>query len=90
MSYIPVGTTATTVAAGNDSRFTDTRTPTAGSVVAASIAAGAVTTAKIASGAVDATKLSSLGIQISTFSITAAALTQAGSGSSTPIYRFLV
>ena len=36
-----LGTTATTAAAGNDARLSDTRTPTAGSVVDASVAAGA-------------------------------------------------
>lgn len=36
-----VGTTAGTVAAGNDSRFTDTRTPTDGTVTDAKVASGA-------------------------------------------------
>lgn len=41
IAQIPTGTTSTTVPFGNDSRFSDTRTPTAGSVVDASVAAGA-------------------------------------------------
>jgi hypothetical protein len=43
-----VGTTAGTVAAGNDSRLTDQRVPTDGSVTTAKLADGAVTAAKIA------------------------------------------
>ena len=47
-AVLNVGTTAGTVAAGNDSRLSDTRTPTDGSVTTAKIADGAVTDAKIA------------------------------------------
>mgnify|MGYP006266276285 CR=1 FL=1 len=47
-----VGTTLGTVAAGDDSRFTDTRTPTDGSVTTAKLADGAVTSAKIADGTI--------------------------------------
>ena len=43
-----VGTTAGTVAAGDDSRLTDQRVPTDGSVTTAKLADGAVTAAKIA------------------------------------------
>jgi hypothetical protein len=43
-----VGTTAGTVAAGDDSRLSDARTPTDGTVTTAKIAASAVTDAKIA------------------------------------------
>ena len=47
-----VGTTAGTVAAGDDSRLSDTRTPTDGSVSTAKIADSAVTSAKIADGTI--------------------------------------
>lgn len=41
---LPVGTTSATVAAGNDSRLTDTRTPTDGSVTDAKITSGGLST----------------------------------------------
>lgn len=41
---LPVGQTSTTVAAGNDSRFTDSRTPTDGSVTDAKITSGGLST----------------------------------------------
>ena len=47
-----VGTIAGTVAAGDDSRLSDTRTPTDGSVSTAKIADSAVTSAKIADGTI--------------------------------------
>jgi hypothetical protein len=48
-AVLNVGTTAGTVAAGNDARLTDQRAPTDGSVTTAKLADGAVTAAKIAS-----------------------------------------
>lgn len=47
-SNLAIGTTASTAAAGNDSRLTDTRTPTDGSVSTMKIVDGAVTVAKAA------------------------------------------
>lgn len=47
-----LGTGATEAAAGNDSRFSDERVPTAGSVTTAKLANGAVTTDKLATGVV--------------------------------------
>ena len=47
-----VGTSAGTVAAGDDSRLSDTRTPTDGSVSTAKIVDSAVTSAKIADGTI--------------------------------------
>ena len=47
-----VGTAAGTVAAGDDSRLSDTRTPTDGSVSTAKIVDSAVTSAKIADGTI--------------------------------------
>lgn len=41
---LPVGQTSTTVAAGNDARFTDQRTPTDGSVTDAKITSGGLST----------------------------------------------
>ena len=48
---VSYGTAAGTAAQGNDSRLSDTRTPTDGSVTAAKIAAGAVTTTQISGSA---------------------------------------
>lgn len=63
-----VGTTAGTVAAGDDSRFTDTRTPTDGSVTSAKIADGAIVNADInASAAIDATKIGAGGVTSTEF-----------------------
>mgnify|MGYP001350269344 CR=1 FL=1 len=57
ISVIPTGTTAMTVCIGNDSRLSDTRTPTDNTVSAAKIQDGAVTEAKIASNAVTTAKI---------------------------------
>jgi hypothetical protein len=46
-SHVTKGTTSDTVCAGNDSRLSDSRTPTDGSVTAAKIASSAVTVAKL-------------------------------------------
>lgn len=54
---LAIGTTASTAAAGNDARLSNTRTPTDGSVTTAKLADGAVTVAKIASNAVTTDKL---------------------------------
>ena len=51
------GTTAGTVAQGNDSRFTDTRTPTDNSVTSAKIVNGAVTGPDIADDAINQYKI---------------------------------
>lgn len=52
-----LGTGSTQAAAGNDSRFTDERTPTAGSVGTTKIIDEAVTTAKLQNGAVTTAKI---------------------------------
>lgn len=44
---LPVGTSSTTVAAGNDARFTDARTPTDGSVTDAKITSGGLSTSSL-------------------------------------------
>lgn len=44
---LPVGQTSTTVAAGNDARFTDTRTPTDGSVTDAKITSNGLSTSSL-------------------------------------------
>lgn len=54
---LALGTTAGTIAQGNDSRFTDERTPLDSSVTTNKIGAGAVTSAKIASDAVTTSKI---------------------------------
>jgi hypothetical protein len=46
-SHVTKGTTSDTVCAGNDSRLSDSRTPTDGSVTTAKIASSAVTVAKL-------------------------------------------
>lgn len=48
IANLPIGTGAANVAAGNDARFTDTRTPTDNTVTTAKLVDGAVTTAKMA------------------------------------------
>ena len=47
-SSLTLGTTASTAAAGNDARLSNTRTPTDGSVTTAKLADNSVTTAKLA------------------------------------------
>ena len=54
---IPLGTTASTVTVGNDSRLSNTRTPTDGTVTTAKIVDGNVTLAKLAAGSVDSSKI---------------------------------
>lgn len=47
VARLPVGTTSTTVAAGNDARFTDARIPTDGSVTDAKITSGGLSASSI-------------------------------------------
>ena len=54
-SSLTLGTTASTAAAGNDARLSDTRTPTDGSVTTAKVADGAIVRAKLGSDVVPAT-----------------------------------
>lgn len=57
IARIPVGTSSTTVAAGNDSRLADTRTPTDGSVTNAKVSASAaIALSKLAAGYVQGSK----------------------------------
>ncbi len=56
-SNLAIGTSGTTAAAGNDSRLTDTRTPTDGTVTDAKVAAGAaIALSKLATGRVSGSK----------------------------------
>ena len=48
-SSLTLGSTASTAAAGNDARLSDTRTPTDGSVTTAKVANGAIVRAKLGS-----------------------------------------
>ncbi|AXN53188.1 minor tail protein [Mycobacterium phage Harley] len=60
IARIPVGNSGSTVCAGNDSRLSDQRTPSDGSVSTVKIQDGAITNAKVAtSAAIAASKLSS-------------------------------
>ncbi|QFP96407.1 hypothetical protein SEA_MODRAGONS_23 [Mycobacterium phage Modragons] len=60
VARLPVGNSSSTVCAGNDSRLSDQRTPSDGSVSTAKIQDGAITNAKVAtSAAIAASKLSS-------------------------------
>ena len=54
-SSLTLGSTASTAAAGNDARLSDTRTPTDGSVTTAKVANGAIVRAKLGSDVVPAT-----------------------------------
>jgi hypothetical protein len=55
IARLPVGQTSTTVAAGNDARFTDARTPLAHVHAAGEITSGTFDTARLGSGTADAT-----------------------------------
>ena len=59
-----VGTAANTVAAGNDIRFTDTRTPTDNSVTSLKILDGAVTSADISVSSIQSSHLSQMGASL--------------------------
>jgi hypothetical protein len=59
-----VGTAVNTVAAGNDSRFTDTRTPTDNSVTSAKISDGSISSADISASAIQSSHLSQMGAGI--------------------------
>lgn len=59
IARIPTGTSSSTVCIGNDSRLSNTRTPTDNTVSTAKIQNGAVTTAKIGDGQVTSAKLAS-------------------------------
>ncbi|QOP67217.1 minor tail protein [Mycobacterium phage OfUltron] len=60
VARLPVGNSSSTVCAGNDSRLSDQRTPSDGSVSTEKIQDGAITNAKVAtSAAIAASKLSS-------------------------------
>lgn len=54
---VTYGTAAGTAAQGNDTRLSDTRTPTDGTVSTAKIVDGAVTNVKLADGSVDSSKI---------------------------------
>ena len=56
-SNLAIGTTSTTAAAGNDSRLSNTRTPTDGTVTTAKLVDGSVTTPKLADSSVTTAKL---------------------------------
>jgi dihydroxyacetone kinase DhaKLM complex PTS-EIIA-like component DhaM len=59
-----VGTAANTVAAGNDSRFTDERTPLNNSVTSAKIVDGTILSADISASAIQSSHLSQMGAGI--------------------------
>jgi hypothetical protein len=71
-AVLNVGTAAGTVAAGNDSRFSDTRTPTDNSVTSAKIVDGTIVAADLANGAVSAGKIAAGAIVDTDVSTTAA------------------
>ncbi len=56
-----VGTATGTVAAGDDARFTDQRTPLNNSVTSAKIVDGTITSADLSDGSVEASKLAQMG-----------------------------
>ncbi len=66
------GTTAGTLAAGDDSRLSNTRTPTDGSVTTAKIANANVTTEKLEDSAVTDAKLAAVRVKTDTTGITGA------------------
>lgn len=55
IARLPVGTSSTTVAAGNDARFTDSRTPLSHVHAASDITSGTIATARLASGTANST-----------------------------------
>lgn len=59
IARIPTGTSSSTVCIGNDSRLSNTRTPTDNTVSTAKVQDNAVTTAKIADAQVTVAKLAS-------------------------------
>lgn len=63
-AVLNVGTTASTVAAGDDARLTDQRTPIDNSVTAAKIATDAVITVKIQDSAVTTPKIANLAVDV--------------------------
>ena len=61
ISGLAFGTTAGTYAQGNDSRFTDTRTPTDNSVTSTKVLDGTIASADLSNASIEANKLAQMG-----------------------------